>query len=135
MEIPSSVRELRRAGRRLSRFAATSVVATTVDYFLYLFLVVSLAPVVAQILSSGTGMTINYILQRKFVFSGGARTVRTSFALSLMFSLVGMGLGALLVYGLTRFEFFRDFPAITKAIVIATVFVYNYNTKKIAFGV
>lgn len=131
----SIITDLQKLFVRLSRFAATSLIATLVDYFLYLFLVVHLVPVVSQLISSGVGMIINYFLQKRFVFQGGSRSDRMAFLLSIVFSLVGIGLGAGMVYLLNFIPFFQETQWVTKAIVIGLVFFYNYATKKIAFGV
>ncbi len=51
------------------RFAASGLVATVVDYGLYLLLVNRiLAPVPANIVSYAIAVVLNFILQRRFVF-------------------------------------------------------------------
>ena len=51
------------------RFAASGIVATAVDYGLYLFLVNRvLAPVPANVVSYSIAVVVNFMLQRRFVF-------------------------------------------------------------------
>ena len=56
-------------GLHMAKFATTSLVATTVDYTLYLLLVDRvLAPEWANIVSYSTSAVINFLLQRRFIF-------------------------------------------------------------------
>jgi putative flippase GtrA len=118
---------------RQSKFAATSSIATFVDYVLYLLLVhYFFNPVLSHIISYGTGMLINFHLQKKFIFQL-KRDVAHAFVLSLSFSLIGLALSTALIYILTRFTFFLDYQFLTKLIVTGIVFFYNFFTKQYAF--
>ncbi len=115
------------------KFAATSAVATAADYFLYLVLEAYLMPPVhANLVSQSAGMVINFILQRKFVFML-KRKLYAAFLLSVLFSIIGIGLGTSLIYLLTRIIFFDSHQYITKAIVTGIIFFYNFYTKRFAF--
>jgi len=57
-----------------------------------------------------------------------------SFFLSVLFSIGGVFLGASIIYMLTKFIFFAEYPLIAKIVAIGVVFFYNFETKKIAFG-
>ncbi len=118
---------------KLIRFFGTSLIATTIDFCLYVLLLSSLSPTLAHIVSATSGMVVNFILQRRWVFNP-TRSMGVSFLLSALFSLGGVFLGAILVYFFTQATLLKDFEIIAKLITIAIVFVYNYLTKKIAFG-
>jgi len=78
-------------------------------------------------------MVVNFVLQRNFVFNV-TRGMKTSFALSLLFSIGGIFLGGGIIYLLTKFAFFIAYPLLAKLVAMGVVFFYNYETKKIAFG-
>ena len=118
---------------KIVKFLTTSVLATGVDFLLYTVLLFIFSPVVAHFCSATTGMILNFILQRKFVFNV-TRGLKSSFLLSLLFSVGGISLGAGIIYFLTKLAFFAEYPLIAKIIAIGIVFFYNYETKKIAFG-
>lgn len=115
------------------KFAITSSVATLVDYLLYLFLVyLFFGPVVSNIISAGTGMITNFVLQKKFVFLL-KRDLKVAFLLSVFFSLAGIGLSTLFIYLLNLLPFFQVHQYITKLLVTGIIFFYNFYTKRFAF--
>ncbi len=118
---------------KIIKFLTTSILATGVDFLLYTGLLFIFTPVVAHFFSATTGMILNFILQRKFVFNV-TRGLKSSFLLSLLFSVGGIFLGAGIIYFLMKLAFFAEHPLIAKMIAIGVVFFYNYETKKIAFG-
>lgn len=109
------------------------MVATAVDFCLYALLVIHLAPVTAHLISASTGMVVNFVLQRRWVFTP-TRGLGASLVYSLGFSLGGIGLGAVIIYGLTAWTMLGQLPLAAKVVTIGFVFIYNYLTKKIAFG-
>lgn len=118
---------------KIVKFFTTSLIATGVDFTLYSLLLFILSPVSAHFCSATTGMVVNFILQKKFVFEL-KRGLKTSFVFSLLFSIGGIFLGASIIYLLTLFAFFAQYPIVAKCIAIGITFFYNYETKKIAFG-
>lgn len=118
---------------KIIKFLTTSVVATGVDFLLYTVLLFVFTPVVAHFCSATTGMIINFVLQRKFVFNV-TRGLKTSLLLSILFSIGGIFLGAGIIYLLTQLALFAEYPLLAKIVAIGVVFFYNYETKKIAFG-
>lgn len=118
---------------KIVKFLSTSLIATGVDFTLYSILLFILPPVGAHFCSSTTGMVVNFILQKKFVFDL-KRGLKTSFVLSLLFSVGGIFLGASIIYLLTLLTFFAQYPLVAKCVAIGVTFFYNYETKKIAFG-
>ncbi len=115
------------------KFASTSVIATSLDYFLYLILVAYFfSPVISNIISSSCGMLTNFILQKRFVFRLERKT-STAFILSIGFSVLGVGLSTLLIYSLNHIDLLRAHQYITKLIVTGIIFFYNFYTKRFAF--
>jgi len=115
------------------KYGLSSSVATAVDYGLYLYLVGSFfAPTTSHLISAGTGMIINFIIQKRFIFDLN-RKLHHTFLLSLAVSIVGIGLGTLFIYLLNLIPFFHEHQFITKAIVTGVIFFYNFYLKRFAF--
>ena len=115
------------------RFAFTSVFITILDYFFYLFLFYFFfSPVVSNIISYSILMLLNFVLQKKFVFSLKGKLGEV-FIKSISFSIVGLLLSTLLIAGLNKFDFFYDYQFLTKILVTGVIFFYNYYTKRFAF--
>lgn len=117
------------------KFAATSAVATSVDYLLF-FLIIYAATqryiILAQIVAYSAGLITNFLLQKKFIFEL-RRTTFSTFQLSVSFSLVGLGLSTLFLYLLTQMAFFREHLILAKILITAVIFFYNFYTKRFAF--
>ena len=115
------------------KFASTSSIATALDYGLYLILVYSGVPKVgSNLISASCGFLVNFMLQRRFIFEL-QRRVRTTFLLSMSFSIVGIGISTLFIYFLNTIPFFDQHQYITKLLVIGIMFFYNFYTKRFAF--
>lgn len=115
------------------RFGFSSVIATGVDYGLYLLLVEKyLSPVYSNLISASIGMIINFMLQRRYIFQL-QRKAGMAFLISLGTSLVGVGLSTGLIYLFNKIPFFYEHQYITKALVIALIFNYNFYMKRFAF--
>ncbi len=115
------------------KFATSSSLATAVDYLLYLFLVGRyFSPTVSNVFSAGTGMLINFMIQKTYVFNL-ERRLRTAFLISLLTSLVGLALSTGLIFLLNKFSFFSQYQVITKGIAVGLIFFYNFYMKRFAF--
>ncbi len=115
------------------RFAMSSLVATLADYVLYLVLVTYfLTPVVSNIISAFTGMVINFLLQKRFVFRL-RRSVVMAFSLSLLVSIGGISLSTFIIWFLNKYAFFSSYQFITKLCATGIVFFYNFYLKRFAF--
>ena len=115
------------------KFATSSAVATVVDYSIYLILIhFGLTPVKANLMSAGTGMVINFLLQKNYIFNLN-RQLRTAMLISLLSSLVGISLSTFLIHNLSQVAFFSEYQMITKALVTGVVFFYNFYMKRFAF--
>lgn len=77
-------------------------------------------------------MLTNFMLQKRFLFSLN-RKLSSAFILSMIFSLVGLGLNTAVVAGLSRIPFFYEFQIIAKIMASGAIFFYNYYTKRLAF--
>lgn len=117
----------------MTRFAMTSGVATLFDYVVYLFLVGRFfSPALSNIISYSGAMILNFILQKRFVFSL-QRKLGSAFALALLVSLGGLLLSTGIVYTLSRIGFFNEHQYITKLIATGIVFFYNFYFKRFVF--
>lgn len=117
------------------RFAMTSSIATLVDYGIYLSLTLyfMINETVAHAISYSIAMVLNFLLQRRFIFASNRKT-STIFLMSVMFSLIGwllsQGIFNLLIYS---FEFFGTYDVIAKILTTASIFLYNFYTKRFSF--
>lgn len=115
------------------KFAASSALATIVDYFLYILLVsYAFTPVISNLISASVGMVINFLIQKRYIFSL-ERKVGIIFLLSVLVSLGGVGIGTLLIFLLNKITFFNEYQFITKALVTGIIFNYNFYLKRFAF--
>ena len=116
-----------------AKFAASGLVATTTDFVLYLSLVHNLtSPIPSNVISYSIAMVINFLLQKKFVFSLQGSVFRT-FLMSIMISMGGLLISTAIVYGLTQFQFYWERQYLTKLIAIMVVFFYNFYLKRLVF--
>lgn len=115
------------------RFAASGIVATAVDYGLYLFLVNRvLAPVPANVVSYSIAVVVNFMLQRRFVFEL-KRPGYLVFLLSLAVSAGGLAISSAIIHLLSEIAFFNARQYITKLIATGIVFFYNFFSKRFVF--
>ncbi len=116
-----------------TQFAASSSIATIVDYLLYQVLINNwFSPELSNIISATIGMTINFVLQKKYIFEL-RRSLKTTFGLSLLVSIVGIGISTTLVHLLSKYSSFSDNQYAIKAIATGIVFFYNFYLKRFAF--
>ena len=116
-----------------AKFAISGLVATTTDYVIYLLLVNNLLnPVPSNVISYSIAMVINFLLQKRFVFSLQG-SVFSTFVMSFMVSIGGLLLSTGIVHGLTQNPFFWERQYLTKLIAIMLVFFYNFYLKRLVF--
>lgn len=119
--------------RLKAKFAMTSAIATGVDYGLYVALVDRVfSPVLSNIISYSCGMIINFLLQKRFVFSL-QRSLGAAFLGAVIVSLGGMLISTGIVFGLSKITFFSEHQYITKLIATGLVFFYNFYFKRFVF--
>ncbi len=114
-------------------FAITGIIATALNYGLYLLLVDRyFTPVPASMIAYSSSVLLNFVLQRYFVFEL-KRSIRSAFAYSMLVSLGGLLLDATLVWALDHNDFLSARQYILKLIVTGIVFFYNYYGKRLVF--
>lgn len=115
------------------KYGLSSSIATAVDYGLYLYLVTYIfQPTISHLISAGTGMVINFIIQKRFIFDLN-RKLHHAFLMSLAVSIGGIALGTLFIYLLNLLPFFAEHQFITKGLVTGVIFFYNFYLKRFAF--
>jgi len=115
------------------KFASTSLIATVVDYTLYLTLVyLGFPKVQSNIVSASCGFFVNFFLQKRFIFTLKRKTT-TTFLISMSFSAMGIAISTLLIFLLNKNHFLDQHQSITKLIAMGIMFFYNFYTKRIAF--
>ncbi|WP_157974464.1 GtrA family protein [Lewinella sp. IMCC34183] len=120
-------------GRKKVPFALTGLVATGINYGLYLLLVDRyLPPVPATLIAYSSSVVLNFFLQRYFVFEL-RRSLRSAFALSMLVSLGGLLLDAGIVFGLHYLPLLGDREWLIKLVATGVVFFYNYYGKRRVF--
>jgi putative flippase GtrA len=127
------VETLRSLLKLKARFAMSGAVATSVDYVLYLLLANRVfTPVLSNLISYSCSVVLNFLMQKRFVFSlqGSARR---AFLLSVLVSLGGLGLSTGIIYGLNTMPFFAKYQPITKLCATGIVFFYNFYLKRYVF--
>lgn len=114
-------------------FALTGLVATGINYGVYLLLVDRyLPPGPATLIAYSSSVVLNFFLQRYFVFEL-RRSLRSAFALSMAVSVIGLGLDWLIVTGLHRFPLFGEEEWLIKGVATGVVFFYNFYAKRRVF--
>lgn len=115
------------------KFASTSLVATVVDYTIYLLLVYSgFNKIYSNITSASIGFLVNFFLQKRFIFTL-RRKVHSTFLMSMTFSAAGIGISTFLIYLFNKNPFLDHHQYLTKLLVMGIMFFYNFYTKRIAF--
>lgn len=116
-----------------ARFAASGLVATMVDYGLYLLLVNRLLPpVLSNVVSYSVAVVVNFILQRLFVFEM-KRPGYQVFLLSMAVSAGGLAISSGIIHLLSGVAFFNERQYITKLLATGLVFFYNFFSKRFVF--
>lgn len=116
-----------------AKFASSSAVATLLDYGLYLWLVNRIfPPVTANVISYSCAVGVNFLLQKRFVFTLKGPAWR-AFALSMLVSVGGLLLSTAIVYGLSKWPFFAERQYLTKLATTGIVFFYNFYLKRYVF--
>jgi putative flippase GtrA len=114
-------------------FALTGLVATGINFGVYLLLVDRyLPPGPATVIAYSSSVILNFFLQRYFVFELN-RSVRSAFALSMLVSAGGLILDWLIVTGLHSFPYLGDQEWVIKLAATGIVFFYNFYAKRRVF--
>ncbi len=116
-----------------AKFFTSSVIATAVDYALFFLLDWTIFdPVTAHAISYPIAVVFNFYLQKRFIFNL-KRSTRAAFAISMMFSAIGWGLGVAMMFLLVKIPVLATWPVLAKIIVTGVLFFFNFYTKRYAF--
>ena len=114
-------------------FAITGLIATSVNFGMYLLLVDRYLPYLpATMIAYASGVVLNFILHRYYVFDLN-RSVSKAFGITMITSGIGLTLDALIVSGLHRSNIYGEKEWLIKGTAMGILFFYNYYSKKYAF--
>ncbi|PHI20949.1 hypothetical protein CEQ90_04470 [Lewinellaceae bacterium SD302] len=114
-------------------FAITGLIATSINYGLYLLLVDRYLHYLPATIFAYTCATLaNFVMQRYFVFDLN-RSVQKAFLLSMMVSLGGMALDAGLVWLFHQIPGIMTREWLIKGLATFLIFFYNFYLKRMAF--
>lgn len=115
------------------KFALSGLVATSIDYVLYLLLVGwFFSPVISNIISYSLAVILNFSLQRRYVFSM-QRPIPQAFLMSVGISAGGLGISTGLIHFFSQVDFFAERQYVAKLLTTGLVFFYNFYLKRYAF--
>lgn len=115
------------------QFGFASLLATGIDYTLFLLLVnLNINAVKAHYITASIGMLVNFIVQNQYVFIR-ERNLLPTFVLSLLVSIIGIYLGGLLMGKLQQLDFWGSHLYMSKIAVTAVTFFYNFYFKRLVF--
>ena len=86
----------------------------------------------AHTISYPIAVLVNFYLQKRFIFDL-KRKVHSAFIISMIFSVIGWGLGVGMMVVLVKLPVLRDWPILAKFIVTGVLFFFNFYTKRYAF--
>ncbi len=115
------------------QFGFASLLATGIDYSLFLFLVWSdVDAIKAHYFSASLGMLVNFFVQNQYVFLR-ERALLSTFFLSIAVSVIGIYLGGLLMGWIQQFQFWNAHVYVSKLGVTGLIFFYNFYLKRFVF--
>ncbi len=127
------IRNINKNSLLQAKFFTSSVIATAVDYALFFLLDWTIFdPVTAHAISYPIAVVFNFYLQKRFIFNL-KRSTRAAFAISMMFSAIGWGLGVAMMFLLVKIPVLATWPVLAKIIVTGVLFFFNFYTKRYAF--
>lgn len=116
-----------------AKFAFSGLLATAIDYGLYMMLVTwFFPPVTSNIISYSVAVIANFSMQKRFVFRLQGSTGR-AFLLSVFASFFGLLISTGLIYLLNLNLFFAERQYLTKMVATGLVFFYNFYSKRYIF--
>lgn len=116
-----------------AKYATASATATAVDYLLYFILLqFGLEKRWANFISYPVGVVINFMLQKKYIFSM-TRGLRKTFLLAMLVSAGGWAMNATLFAFFMEIPFLNKYHWFAKILVNGIIFFYNFYGKRYVF--
>ena len=116
-----------------AKYATASATATAVDYILYFILIqFGLTKIIANFISYPVGVVINFMLQKKYIFSM-KRGLRKTFILAMLVSAGGWAMNASLFALFMEIPFLNKYHWLAKILVNGLIFFYNFYGKRYVF--
>ena len=112
------------------KYAVVSLVVTLVDYSTFIFLYYFTNVFTAQLLAYTIAIFLSFKLHGNYVF-GIYRKTHVALSAVILFSLAGLISSYIILY---FFIFLIENVFIAKILLTATMFIYNYYTKRYAYG-
>ena len=112
------------------RYAIVSFIVTAVDYSTFFFVYYFTNVLTAQILAYTVAILLSFKLHGNFVF-GVYRKTHVALSAVILFSLFGLLASYIMLY---LFMVLINNVFIAKILLTATMFIYNYFSKKFAYG-
>lgn len=112
------------------RYALVSLIVTTVDYATFFFTYLFTNVLIAQCIAYLVAILLSFKLHGNFVF-GVSRKTHVALTAVIVFSLIGLFVSYLLLY---VYIVITKNVYIAKAILTLTMFIYNFYSKKFAYG-
>ena len=116
-----------------AKYATASATATAVDYLLYFILLqFGVLKTWANFFSYPVGVVLNFVLQKKYIFSM-TRGLRNTFVLAMLISAGGWAMNATLFGLFMKVPLLNTYHWFAKILVNALIFFYNFYGKRFAF--
>lgn len=118
--------------KAIQKFMLLGATTTLIDYLVFSVAVTSgLHYVPAIILGYGTGLWANFILGRRYIFTGGVKvsTARAEFTAVVLIALGGVVINIAVVKALSDSWLHLD-PLLSRIVAIGAAFFWNYFMRK-----
>ena len=115
---------------KLLKFLAVSIFVTSIDYLIFFSMYRLTGILGAHVLSYIIAILLSFVLQKRLVFQSN-RSTGVAFSGVLIFSFVGISLGYATLFA---YNWLFANIIVAKILMTATMFFYNFFSKKIAFG-
>ena len=131
--MPVTLKSLLELFKLKLQFGFVSLLATGIDYTVFLLLIwANVDAVKAHYFSASMGMLVNFLVQNQYVFLR-ERGLISTFILSIIVSVIGIALGGFLMCWIQQFSFWSTHLYLAKLVVTGLIFFYNFYLKRFVF--
>lgn len=118
---------------QIIKFGIVGVLCFLIDYGVMVFLteICRMNYLLSSTISFSVSVVVNYILSVCYVFNKRQKKGKRSFFLFFIFSVVGLGLNAAIMWGMV--DLLEVYYMISKIVATGIVMVYNFVTRKLLF--